>query len=238
MTNKTNTAVIIPSYNTKNSIVKTIKQLLKYLPNIEVIVVDDNSPDKSYKLVQEEFLLEKRVKLIVRENKGGRGSAVLRGFEEGLKNKDIEFFIEMDADLCHHPKYISLLIKQCLKYDIVIASKYLKESKIIGLDLKRRIFSKAVNFYIKFMLKIPVTDFTNGFRCYRRNTLEKVDFNSFMSKGFIVLSEILYKIHKNGHTFSEIPFIFTFNTKNKSNLNSAEIKEAFFTILKLKLNIK
>lgn len=234
MINKINTAVIIPSYNTKFSIVKTIEQILRQLLNIKIIVVDDNSPDKSAYLIRKHYSCDKRVKLIIRKNKGGRGSAVLRGFQEGLKDKNIDFFIEMDADLCHDPKYIPLLIKLCQKYDVAIASKYLKKSKIFGLNKKREIFSRFVNFYIRLMLKIPITDYTNGFRCYRRKVLEKINLNSFYSKGFIVLSEIIYRIHKKGCSFGEIPFIFTFNHKNKSNFNFSEIKEAFITILKLK----
>lgn len=238
MMNKTNTAVIIPSYNTKNSIIKTIKQVLNYLPNAKIIVVDDNSPDESAKLIRECILNDRRINLIVRKNKQGRGSAVLRGFREGLKDKNIEFLIEMDADLCHNPKYIPIMIEKCRTYDVIIASKYLKESKIKGLNLRRKIFSRIVNYYIKLILQVPITDYTNGFRCYRRVALEKINFDSFYSKGFIVLSEIVYKMYQQGNSFCEIPFVFNFTYANKSNFNLREIREAFFTILKLKFNFR
>ena len=161
---------------------------------------------------------------------------MVEGFQEGLKDRKVEFFIEMDSDLCHNPKFIPGMIKKCKKYDVVIASKYLRKSKIIGLPFKRILFSKTVNSFIRFMLRIPITDYTNGFRCYKRKTLETINFPEIRSKGFIVLSEIAFAIHKRRFRFNEIPFIFKFANKNPSNLNLSEMKEAFFTILRLRFN--
>lgn len=228
------TCVIIPTYNAKTTITKVIKEVLQFVPNAIILVIDDNSPDKTADIVKNYFSKEKRVKLIVRRKKGGRGSAVIAGFKETLRDENIKFLVEMDADLCHDPKYIPIMIEKAKRYDVVIASKYLKGSKIIGLPLKRIIFSKIVNFFIKLMLRVPITDYTNGFRCYRKEVLEKIDFNAIQSKGFIVLSEIAYAIHRKHFRFGEIPFIFKFEEKNPSNLNFYEIKEAFFTILRLK----
>lgn len=233
-----NTAIIIPTYNAKNTIKQTIEEIFKYLPESKIIIVDDNSPDGTAKIITTHFANDKRLILISRKGKEGRGSAILKGFQEGLKNRNIKFFIEMDADLCHDPRYIPFLIKKCKKFDVAIASKYLKESQILGLNNKRTAFSKLVNYFIGFMLKIPITDYTNGFRCYRRMALEKINLNSFYSKGFITLSEIAYKLYKKGCTFSEIPFVFSFNRSNKSNFNLEEVKEALLTVIKLKLNFK
>ncbi len=230
--------IVIPSYNTKSSINKSITGILKYMPNVRVIVVDDNSPDGTARFIKSKFGLDPRVTLIVRKQKGGRGSAVIRGFKEGLKNKNTKFFIEMDADLCHDPKYLPILIKKCQEYDVVIASKYLKGSVIIGLGLKRLIFSRIVNFYIRLMLGIRITDYTNGYRCYTRKTLEKINFKNISSRGFIVLSEIAYNIYKEGFTFGEIPIFFKYKNMNPSNFNLSEIKEAFFTILRLRFKLK
>lgn len=235
---RNNIAVVIPCYNAKNTIIQTIKNVLTYLPKSKIIVVDDNSPDKSAELIKKNFTYDNRIRLIVRPNKDGRGSAILRGFKEGLRDKSIEYLIEMDADLCHDAKYIPIMVEKCRLYDVVIASKYLKGSKIRGLNLRREIFSRIVNSYIKLMLQVPITDYTNGFRCYRRKALEKIDLDSFHSRGFIVLSEIIYKIYKNGNSFGEIPFDFNFTKTNKSNFNLNEIKEAFSTILKLKFRFR
>lgn len=233
-----NISIIIPCYNARATIVQAIRNVFTYLPKSKLVVIDDSSPDGTANTINKYFAKDKRLTLIIRKNKGGRGSAVLRGFQESLKNENIEFLIEMDADICHDAKYIQIMVDKCHGYDVIIASKYLKESKIKGLNAYRRIFSQIVNFYIKLMLQVPITDYTNGFRCYRRKSLEMIDFSSFHSKGFIVLSEIAYKMHKKGCSFGEIPFDFNFNQVNKSNFNLTEIKEAFFTILKLRLNFR
>jgi len=231
---RNNIAIVIPSYNSRNTIIQTIEGILMHLPESKIIIVDDSSPDGTVNEINKYFTNDRRLTTISRNEKGGRGSAVLRGLQEGLKDKNIDFFIEMDADLCHDPKYIPFLVKKCQKYDIAIASKYLKTSQIIGLSKKRIMFSRIANYCIKLMLKIPITDYTNGFRCYTRKTLEKIDFDSFSSKGFIVLSEIAYKIYRNGCSFGEIPFVFTFNRSSKSNFNLTEIKEGLITVLRLK----
>ena len=228
--------VVIPTYNSKKNIRKLLKEVLRYVPSAKIVVVDDNSPDGTANEIKKHFIKDKRITLVVRKRKGGRGSAVIEGFKEGLKDKKVEFLIEMDSDLCHNPKYIPMMIKKCKKYDVVIASKYLKESKIIGLPFKRILFSKIVNSFIRFMLGIPITDYTNGFRCYKRRTLETLNFGDIRSKGFIVLSEIAFAIHKIGFLFGEVPFVFKFENKNSSNLNFSEIKEAFFTIVRLRLS--
>lgn len=228
--------VVIPTYNSKRTIKKLVEKVLQYLPKIKIVVVDDSSPDGTANEIKKYFAKDRRITLIVKERKGGRGSAVIQGFQEGLKDKKVKFLIEMDSDLCHNPKYIPAMIKKCKEYDVVIASKYLKESKIIGLPFKRILFSKTVNLFIRFMLGIPITDYTNGFRCYKRKTLETLSFSQVRSKGFIVLSEIAFIIHKKKFLFSEMPFDFKFEDKNPSNLNFSEMREAFFTILRLKLS--
>ena len=226
-------AIIIPTYNAKNSIVKLVSNVFKKVKNAIVIIVDDNSPDGTAKLIKESFSSNKKIKLIVRKKKGGRGSAVLHGFKEGLKNKNIKFFIEMDADLCHNPRYVSLLVKKCDKFDVVISSKYLRLSKINGLSIKRIIFSRIVNFCLRYMLKIPITDYTNGYRCYKRSVLEKINLDSIKAKGFITLSEIAYRIYKKGFSFGEIPFNFKSYNVNKSNFNLKEVIEALVTTTRL-----
>ena len=228
--------VVIPTYNSKNTIKNLVDEVLTYLPKTKIVVVDDNSPDGTANEIKKYFAKDQRITLIIRKRKEGRGSAVIEGFQEGLKDKKVEFLIEMDSDLCHSPKYIPVMIKKCKKYDVVIASKYLKKSKIIGLSFKRILFSRTVNSFIRFMLRIPITDYTNGFRCYKRRALEMLNFRGIQSKGFVVLSEIAFAIHKKKFIFSEIPFVFKFENKNPSNLNFSEIREAFFTILRLRLN--
>jgi dolichol-phosphate mannosyltransferase len=233
---RNNIAIIIPTYNAKNTIIEEINGIFKTLPDSKIFIVDDSSPDGTANLIRKFFAKDGRLELIVRKQKAGRGTAVITGIKTALRNRNTGYFIEMDADLCHDPKYIPLLVSACRISDVAIASKYLKTSRIIGLEAKRVIFSKFVNRYIKLMLGVPISDYTNGFRCYKRRALEKIDLDSFTAGGFIMLSEIVYKMYKKGCTFSEIPFTMVFNGSNKSNFNLNEIGEAFLTILKLRFS--
>lgn len=230
-----NTAVVIPTYNSKKSITRLVSEIIKSAPFSDVYVVDDNSPDGTAKVVLNSFSKSKSVHLIKRGKKGGRGSAVLYGFFIALKNKKLKYFIEMDSDLCHDPRFIKDLVAKCRSYDIVIASRYLKESKNKNWKLKRQIFSRVVSFYLKLILGIPIKDYTNGYRCYKRKALEGINFESIKSKGFFVLTELSHALYKTGCKFSEIPFDFTLHQADKSNLNFGEIKSAFFGSLRIKL---
>lgn len=235
MKTKYNQLIIIPTYNAKAGIIKVISKALKKAPYAKIIVVDDNSPDQTSQLVTKKFASNSRVNLIIRKSKNGRGSAIIRGIKDGLKDKEIELFIEMDADLVHDPKDLPILINKSKRYDVVVASRYLLKSQIIKWSTKRKILSRLANLWIKFMLGISLSDNTSGFRCYKRNVLENIDLNSISSKGFIVLTEIAYQIYEKGFTFGEIPIDFKPVDINRSNLNLKEIKEAFFTVLRLKI---
>lgn len=234
-TNHKNIVIIIPSFNAKAGIVKVVQGALEMIKDSRIIVVDDNSPDKTAQLVQNRFALEERVKLIVRKTKDGRGSAVIRGFKEGLKDRNANLFIEMDADLAHNPNDLPRLIEKTKKHDVVVASRYLIHSQIMKWGFKRRIISRVANLWIKFVLGIPLTDNTSGFRCYRRAVLQSIDFNLVKSKGFIVLTELAHQIRNKEFNFGEIPIDFIPVDINRSNLNIREIKEAFFTVVKLKI---
>src|SRR3989344_2516154 len=228
-----NQLIIIPTYNAKEGIIKLISEILIKAPYAKIIVVDDNSPDRTATLVKNKFNSNPRVSIIIRGNKGGRGSAVIEGFKKGLRDKKIDLFIEMDADLVHDPNDLQKMIDKSKKYDVVVESRYLLKSQILKWSLKRKTLSRLANLWIKFMLGISLTDNTGGFRCYRRKVLENIDLNSVQSKGFIVLTEIAYQIHKKGFNFGEIPIDFKPVDVNRSNLNIRELKEAFYTILRL-----
>lgn len=228
-----NIAVIIPTYNARNTIIPLIEKILWKIPNSFIIIVDDSSPDKTAQLVRKHFLKNKRVRLIVRTSKSGRGSAVLRGFQEALKNLSISYFVEMDADLCHDPQFIPSLIAATKHSDVVVASRYLETSKNVNWKLHRRMFSSFVSILLGMALHVPIRDYTNGFRCYTREALESIDLKTIQSKGFIVLSELAYALYKGGNRFAEVPITFTLLELNPSNLKLSEIKEAISTLFRL-----
>jgi dolichol-phosphate mannosyltransferase len=228
--------VVIPTYNAGIGIIKTIQQILANQSDAQIIVVDDNSPDKTATRVKRKFNKSKNVSVLVRKGKGGRGSAVIAGFSKGLENKKAKYFIEMDADECHNPKYIAEMIKQSKKSDIVIVSKYLPKSTITGLNLKRKLMSKILNACAKVILQVPISDDSNGYRLYKRPVVEYLTKLNFQSKGFVVLSEIIYRAHKKGFKISEIPFDFIHKSSVKSNMNFGEVKEAFSTLVRLRFS--
>ncbi|MEK7571951.1 MAG: glycosyltransferase [Patescibacteria group bacterium] len=227
-------AIIIPTYNARGSIIALVKSIKQDAPHALVFVVDDNSPDGTGMLVKQHFAKDKKVTVLIRKGKGGRGSAVIVGFKEALKNKDIQYFIEMDADLCHPPKYIPKMIAKCTDADMVIVSKYLPQSTIAGLTLKRRLMSKLMNFGAKTILQVPITDYSNGYRCYTRPVVAYLVSQKLQAKGFVLLSEIVYRVYKKGFTIAEIPFDFKQQVIGNSNMNMQEVKEAIRTLLLLR----
>lgn len=231
---KSEILIVIPTYNARDGIIENIKKIQSYIPQAHILIVDDNSPDKTAKIVNSSFGNDKRISVVVRKQKGGRGSAVIAGFKEGLKNKHFHYFIEMDADLCHNPKYIRQLITKCKKADVVIASRYLPKSRIYGWNIKRKLMSFSINTYAKLFLRIPISDYTDGFRCYSRKAIDFICSHEIKSRGYIVLSEVAYLCYKNGFTFREIPIDFHFKQVTKSNLNMNEVKEAMQTIMRLR----
>lgn len=141
----------------------------------------------------------------------------------------------MDADLCHNPKYIKKLVKKCSTSDVVIASRYLPSSKISGWNFKRKLMSFSINNLAKFLLRVPINDYTDGFRCYSREAVEFITTHKVKSQGYIVLSEVAYICYKKGFSLSEIPIDFHFKEISKSNLNLKEIREALWTLIRLRL---
>lgn len=235
---KSNFVVVIPSYNARLSIKMSISKILTHVPSARIIVVDDNSPDGTGSIVSRLSERDKRIVLLKRGSKSGRGSAVIAGFKEGLKNNKNIYFIEMDADLCHDPQYIPTLLKIALNADVVIASRYLPKSKIIGWTFKRKLMSFAMNHFARLLLGIPIHDYTDGFRCYSRRAVELIVNHEFKSRGYVVLSEIAYLCYKRNMIFAEIPIEFHFSNFGKSNLNINEVKEALKTIITLPFSIK
>jgi len=231
---KKDIVIVIPTYNAREGIVNNIKKVLLQVPGGNILIVDDNSPDKTAKIIKAHFGKDVRVQVVIRKEKGGRGSAVIAGFAEGLKNKSAKYFIEMDADLCHDPRYIKQLIEKCKKADVVIASRYLPESRIFGWNVKRKLMSFSINTFAKLLLRIPISDYTDGFRCYSRKAVDFICSSKIKSRGYIVLSETAYICYRKGLRFAEVPIDFYFNPVTKSNLNIKEVREALLTIIRLR----
>lgn len=233
------TLVVIPSYNEKENIGGLAEKILQIDPDIDVLVVDDNSPDGTAEVVRKTRGFGNRLQMIVRQKKNGRGGAVLDGFRAGLKDKkNYAYFFEMDADFSHSPDEMPRFLEKIKECDLVIGSRYRSGSKIIGWPINRTVFSKLANIYARCLLRIPITDYTNGYRLYRREVLEHLDCDAIEASGYIVLSEMAFQIHLAGYRIGEIPTVFVNRRRGLSNLSFGEIHSALRSVFRLALKRK
>lgn len=227
--------ITIPTFNEAENIGRLCENLLNTYPEVHVFVVDDASPDGTARKVEElQGKFPGRLHLLKRTGKGGRGSAVLDGFRFGLK-KNYDLFFEMDADFSHNPEEIPLFLEKMREgYDMVLGSRYLPTSKIFDWGWKRTFFSKWANVYARLVLRIPISDYTNGYRCYTRSAIEALDLGIIEAKGYVVLSEVAYQLFLKKKKIGQVPTVFVNRRRGISNLSSHEIKEAFLSVLRIR----
>jgi dolichol-phosphate mannosyltransferase len=230
--------IVIPTYNEAENIVRLIEELNKLPWELDILVVDDDSPDNTSDLVIDRFKNQDNIFVLTRKKEKGRGIACIDGFKYLLNNsKTYDCIFEMDADFSHRPQDINLFLEKIKDFDIVIGSRFIKGGKVINLSLGRRLFSRLSNIYARLILKIPITDYTTGFRCYRYSLLKSFDFNLVEEKGYIVLSEMAYQIYLKGYSFGEVPIVFVNRQKGASKFNPVEIIQAFKRINILKYSL-
>lgn len=226
-----NIAIIIPSYKENENIFRLIKKIKNIIPKSYIYIVDD-SPKKN--LIKKKF--NNNINFFYRNKKLGRGSAVIYGLKKAILKKNINIFIEMDADFSHNPtelkKKINFFKKN--KLDLLIASRYISKSRIINWSFSRKIISFLANFIAKQLLSVPVTDYTNGFRIYsKKSTQVIINECGKIGDGFIILSEILFQIYSHNLKISELPTIFVNRKRGESSLNFSLILFSFIGLIKL-----
>ena len=224
--------IIIPTYHEEKNILKLTNKIHKIIPKCKILIIDDTKNSKIPKIYKK----NSRVKFIIRKNKKGRGSAVLFGLKSAIQDQSNNIFIEMDADLSHKPSELNRNIKFFLKNncDLLIASRYLPNSKIKNWSIQRRIFSKLSNLLAKFFLQIDISDYTNGFRIYSRKAAKKIVSDcGKIGDGFIVLSEILLRIHLSKLKIMEIHSIFINRVRGQSSVNFKLILQSLIGLIKL-----
>jgi dolichol-phosphate mannosyltransferase len=228
--------IIIPTLNEELNIIQLIGKIDKNLSrkyDYNIAIIDDSLEDKITPKIDQ---FKNKIKYIHRGKKMGRGSAILSGMQYFLENSSMDIIIEMDADLSHDPDELDEKINLFLNnnYDILIASRYLKNSKIINWSIKRKILSFLSNKLAKFFLKIPVSDYTNGFRIYSIKATRHIINNcGKIGDGFIILSEILMELYYNNFKLGEHYTIFRNRVRGKSNVNINLIVSSLLGLLKL-----
>lgn len=228
-----NIGIIIPAYNEERNVEKLINSINKYLNNPFIFLVDDSTDYKTSDIVKKNKL---KIKYFHRKVKSGRGSAVLYGLKKMIKHKKIIAFIEMDADFSHDPqelqKNLSYFFNE--KSDLLISSRYLEGSKIVNWPKSRRILSNLSNKLARFLLKVPVSDYTNGYRIYSKRAASLITKKcGNIGDGFIVLSEILMVIDHRKYKINETKTIFINRVRGESSVNFKLILQSMIGLLKL-----
>ena len=226
--------VIIPTYNEIENIGNIIPLVLEQDKRIEVLVVDDNSPDGTGQLVDELAKGISRIHILHREQKAGLGRAYLAGFAWALEN-DFDIIFEMDADFSHDPKFLPEFLRAIDDADLVIGSRYKDGVNVINWPMSRLLLSKGANLYSHFATGLALTDSTGGFKCFRRRVLETLNLDAVHSNGYAFQIELSFRAWKRGFKLVEIPIVFVDRVEGTSKLNKGIVREAIWMVWFLRL---
>lgn len=224
---------MVPTYNEAGNIGRLIEEILAQGEDIGVVVVDDDSPDGTWRIVEEYSRRDPRVRLLRRIGRKGRGTAGIEGFRYAV-GQGVEFIIEMDADFSHHPSYIPKFLNEMDDCDLLIGSRMVKGGGERGRGPLRRLITKGANLYIRLVLGLPYKDSTSGYRVFRREVLEAVELENLISRGPSIVQEVLYKAHINGFRIKETPLIFEDRTVGRSTFNSKIMRQSLMAIPKIR----
>lgn len=234
--NKSDSVVIIPTYNEKENIENIINAVFALPVMFDVLIIDDNSPDGTAAIVERmQKQWDGRLHLLKRSGKLGLGTAYIMGFKWCL-NAGYEFIIEMDADFSHPPKKLLELRQACLDgADVAIGSRYVSGVNVVNWPMGRVIMSYYASAYVRIVTGMNVRDTTAGFVCYRRNVLEAIDLDKIRFKGYAFQIEMKFTAFKMGCRIKEVPIIFVNRVLGMSKMNSSIFGEAVFGVLQLRI---
>jgi dolichol-phosphate mannosyltransferase len=218
------TLVIIPTYNEAQSIEITVSKLLQQIPNVDVLIVDDGSPDGTAEIVKKLVLQHSRLHLLERQTKQGLGPAYLAGFSYGF-DKNYQFIVEMDADGSHRTEDLVALLQQADSCDLVIGSRWIAGGGVRNWSPARQLISRFGNSYARLMLGTNISDMTSGFRVYRANFLKQLVSKKVASAGYSFQVELAYRAFQVGKV-TEVPITFVERDYGKSKMTLAIVLEA------------
>lgn len=221
------TLVVIPTYNESDNVVGVIGAALAASSDLDVLLVDDGSPDGTADLA--DATGESRVRVLRRSGKKGLGSAYVAGFLLGLGG-DYKRFVEMDADLSHDPAFIPVLVERTATCDLAIGSRYVSGGKVQGWPRSRHLLSRAGNLYVRALLGLGIADSTSGFRCYRREVLERIGLATISSEGYAFQIEMAYRTVRAGFSVCEVPITFVERRAGSSKMSRAIVGEATVSV--------
>jgi len=225
-------AIVIPTYNERENIELLVGEILDLQIDLEIIIVDDNSPDGTGELADELASAHPGVQVVHRPGKLGLGTAHIAGMAKALAD-DASLVLTMDADFSHHPRYIPSMVTALEEFDVVIGSRYAPGGGTLYCTLPRRVLSWGANAFARAVLSLHAGDATAGFRGYRRAVLESIELDGIVSNGYSFLIELLYRCQRLGWTIGEVPITFENRQRGASKISKSEIFRAMQTVIRL-----
>lgn len=226
--------VIIPTYNERENLTELLRQIFVLGLHLEVLIVDDNSPDGTGELADQMAAADPRVHVLHRPGKMGLGSAYVAGFRYAL-DRDYEAIFEMDADFSHNPESLPVFLKELETADLVLGSRYLHGVTVVNWPLSRLILSYSANVYSRVITGMPIKDATGGYKCFRRQVLESIDWSRVKSDGYGFQIEINFKAFRKGFRITEIPILFVDRRAGESKMSRKIVWEAAYMVWRLRL---
>jgi radical SAM superfamily enzyme YgiQ (UPF0313 family) len=226
-------SVVIPTYNEKDNIVEITSAVAKILPKAYIIIVDDNSPDGTGVIADELSKINSKIHVIHRTGKRGLGLAYRDGFKFVLHNFDSEYIFEMDADFSHNPQYLPMFLHYARSYDLVTGSRFLGRVSIKNRVIWRNVLSVTTKWFVNKFIGVGIKDITTGFKCFNRKTLEAIELDNVLSKGYAFQIELSFLAMSNGFTIKELPILFIERSRGYSKMSLKIILEGFCLVLKL-----
>jgi len=226
--------VVIPTYNEQDNLQRLIEQVLAQDASLQVLVVDDNSPDGTGQLADELSRSNERIHVLHRPVKLGLGSAYRDGFRRAME-LGADLLIEMDADFSHDPSVLPLFLEQIKAHDLVIGSRYLNGISVVNWPLRRLMLSYGANWYTRLITGLTIMDCTSGFKCFRRSLIEAIDLDRVRSDGYSFQIEMHFRSAELGARICEVPIIFIDRRSGQSKMSKRIVREAVLMVWKLKL---
>lgn len=233
------TLVTVATYNEMENLPRLIEEIFRFAPQVDILVIDDNSPDGTGRWCDEQRAVDPRIACLHRSGKLGLGTATIAGMKYGIEH-GYSFVLNMDADFSHQPKYLPALLAGMDSpgqppIDVMIGSRYVSGGGVEGWPLKRQLMSRAVNLYARSLLGLRSKDCSGAFRCYRTAMLAQLNFDAICSRGYSFQEEILWRLKRLGARFGETPIIFVERQLGVSKINSGEAFAALRIIFTLGL---
>lgn len=226
--------VVMPTFNERDNLPRIVPRVLEQDPRLEILVVDDNSPDGTGRIADQMSLENPRIHVLHREGKQGLGKAYVAGFRWGLES-DFQLFFEMDADLSHPPGAIPEMIEASERYPVVVGSRYVGgRVNVVNWPISRLIISLFGSLYARVITGLPIADCTGGFNCFRRSVLVTLDLDMIEANGYAFQIELKYRAWKRGFGITEVPIVFTERTEGESKMSKSIVREAIWRVWRLR----